>query len=118
MAVPEEHSPRRSGARPIGTYVGRSRDANPLEVKTVNGPTNTLKTSNRKMTKCVEATRSEFASILHAVARQPALLDRLHVDAYGAIAVPLKQVAWRIDTRHAQYAGDHGAATRASSRRR
>ena len=44
-----------------------------------------------KMTKCVEATRSEFASIRTGRAT-PALLDRLHVDAYGQ-SVPLKQVA-------------------------
>jgi ribosome recycling factor len=44
-----------------------------------------------KMTKCVEATRSEFASVRTGRAT-PALLDRLHVEAYGQ-AVPLKQVA-------------------------
>jgi len=44
-----------------------------------------------KMHKCVEATRSEFASIRTGRAT-PALLDRLHVEAYGQ-AVPLKQVA-------------------------
>ena len=44
-----------------------------------------------RMTKCVEATRSEFASIRTGRAT-PALLDRLHVDAYGQ-SVPLKQVA-------------------------
>jgi ribosome recycling factor len=44
-----------------------------------------------KMNKCVEATRAEFASIRTGRAT-PALLDRLHVEAYGA-AVPLKQVA-------------------------
>jgi len=44
-----------------------------------------------RMHKCVEATRSEFASIRTGRA-SPALLDRLHVDAYGQ-AVPLKQVA-------------------------
>ena len=43
------------------------------------------------MTKCVEATRSEFASIRTGRAT-PALLDRLHVEAYGQ-SVPLKQVA-------------------------
>lgn len=44
-----------------------------------------------KMQKCVESTRSEFASIRTGRAT-PALLDRLHVDAYGQ-SVPLKQVA-------------------------
>jgi ribosome recycling factor len=39
----------------------------------------------------VESTRGEFASIRTGRAT-PALLDRLHVEAYGA-AVPLKQVA-------------------------
>jgi ribosome recycling factor len=44
-----------------------------------------------RMTKCVEATRSDFASIRTGRAT-PALLDRLHVEAYGQ-SVPLKQVA-------------------------
>jgi ribosome recycling factor len=44
-----------------------------------------------KMGKCVEATRSEFAAIRTGRA-SPALLDRLHVEAYGQ-SVPLKQVA-------------------------
>jgi ribosome recycling factor len=44
-----------------------------------------------KMSKCVEATRGEFASVRTGRAT-PALLDRLHVEAYGQ-AVPLKQVA-------------------------
>lgn len=44
-----------------------------------------------KMQKCVDATRSEFAAIRTGRAT-PALLDRLHVDAYGQ-SVPLKQVA-------------------------
>jgi ribosome recycling factor len=44
-----------------------------------------------RMQKCVEATRGEFASIRTGRAT-PALLDRLHVEAYGQ-AVPLKQVA-------------------------
>ncbi len=44
-----------------------------------------------KMSKCVEATRHEFASIRTGRAT-PSLLDRLHVEAYGQ-AVPLKQVA-------------------------
>jgi ribosome recycling factor len=43
------------------------------------------------MSKAVEATRNEFASIRTGRAT-PALLDRLHVEAYGS-AVPLKQVA-------------------------
>lgn len=44
-----------------------------------------------RMSKCVEATRAEFASIRTGRAT-PALLDRLHVEAYGQ-PVPLKQVA-------------------------
>jgi ribosome recycling factor len=44
-----------------------------------------------RMQKCVESTRADFASIRTGRAT-PALLDRLHVDAYGQ-AVPLKQVA-------------------------
>ncbi len=44
-----------------------------------------------RMSKCVEATRSDFASIRTGRAT-PVLLDRLHVDAYGQ-SVPLKQVA-------------------------
>jgi len=44
-----------------------------------------------KMHKCVEATRSEFAAIRTGRAT-PALLDRLHVEAYGQ-AMPLKQLA-------------------------
>jgi ribosome recycling factor len=44
-----------------------------------------------KMSKCVDAARSDFASIRTGRAT-PALLDRLHVEAYGS-AVPLKQVA-------------------------
>jgi ribosome recycling factor len=50
-----------------------------------------LKDAESKMQKCVESTRGEFASIRTGRAT-PALLDRLHVEAYGA-AVPLKQVA-------------------------
>lgn len=50
-----------------------------------------LKEAENKMTKCVEATRGEFASIRTGRAT-PALLDRLHVEAYGS-SVPLKQVA-------------------------
>jgi ribosome recycling factor len=44
-----------------------------------------------RMTKCVEASRSEFASIRTGRA-SPALLDRLVVEAYGQ-SIPLKQVA-------------------------
>ncbi len=43
------------------------------------------------MSKAVDATRSEFASIRTGRAT-PALLDRLHVEAYGS-SVPVKQVA-------------------------
>jgi ribosome recycling factor len=50
-----------------------------------------LKDAESKMSKCVESTRAEFASIRTGRAT-PALLDRLHVEAYGS-AVPLKQVA-------------------------
>jgi ribosome recycling factor len=50
-----------------------------------------LKDTEQKMVKCVEATRSEFASIRTGRAA-PSLLDRLHVEAYGT-AVPLKQLA-------------------------
>jgi ribosome recycling factor len=50
-----------------------------------------LKDAESKMSKAVEATRSEFASIRTGRAT-PALLDRLHVEAYGA-SVPIKQVA-------------------------
>jgi ribosome recycling factor len=44
-----------------------------------------------RMSKCVEATGAEFASIRTGRA-SPALLDRLLVEAYGQ-SVPLKQVA-------------------------
>ena len=50
-----------------------------------------LKDAESKMQKAVEATRSEFAAVRTGRAT-PALLDRLHVEAYGS-AVPLKQVA-------------------------
>lgn len=43
------------------------------------------------MQKAIEATRNDFASVRTGRA-SPALLDRLHVEAYGA-TVPLKQVA-------------------------
>ncbi|HUZ48187.1 MAG TPA: ribosome recycling factor [Candidatus Dormibacteraeota bacterium] len=44
-----------------------------------------------RMTKCVDATQADFAAIRTGRAT-PALLDRLHVEAYGQ-AVPLNQVA-------------------------
>ncbi len=44
-----------------------------------------------RMGKCVDACRNEFASIRTGRAN-PALLDRLHVEAYGQ-EMPLKQVA-------------------------
>ena len=50
-----------------------------------------FKDVDSKMSKCIDATRAEFASIRTGRAT-PALLDRLHVEAYGQ-AVPLKQVA-------------------------
>lgn len=50
-----------------------------------------FKEAEGKMTKCVESTRAEFASIRTGRAT-PALLDRLQVEAYGT-SVPLKQVA-------------------------
>lgn len=50
-----------------------------------------LKDAENKMQKCVDSTRGEFSAIRTGRAT-PALLDRLHVEAYGA-AVPLKQVA-------------------------
>jgi len=53
--------------------------------------TDEFKDAEDKMHKSVEATRSEFASIRTGRAT-PALLDRLHVEAYGA-PVPLKSVA-------------------------
>ncbi len=54
-------------------------------------PDTVLKDADSKMLKCVDATRAEFSSIRTGRAT-PALLDRLHVEAYGA-AVPLKQIA-------------------------
>ena len=51
----------------------------------------TFKDAEGRMQKCVESTRGEFASIRTGRAT-PALLDRLHVEAYGS-SVPLKQVA-------------------------
>src|SRR5271155_556664 len=50
-----------------------------------------FKDLDARMSKCVEATRSDFSSIRTGRAT-PALLDRLHVEAYGS-PVPLKQVA-------------------------
>jgi ribosome recycling factor len=50
-----------------------------------------FKDAENRMQKCVESTRGEFASIRTGRAT-PALLDRLHVEAYGS-SVPLKQVA-------------------------
>jgi len=50
-----------------------------------------FKDLDARMGKCVEATRAEFSSIRTGRAT-PALLDRLHVEAYGQ-PVPLKQVA-------------------------
>ncbi len=50
-----------------------------------------FKSSEARMHKALDATRSDFASVRTGRA-SPALLDRLHVEAYGA-HVPLKQVA-------------------------
>ena len=50
-----------------------------------------FKTTEARMVKALEATRAEFSSIRTGRA-SPALLDRLHVEAYGS-EVPLKQVA-------------------------
>lgn len=50
-----------------------------------------IKDAEAKMGKAIEATRSDFAAIRTGRA-SPALLDRLHVEAYGS-HVPLKQVA-------------------------
>jgi len=52
---------------------------------------NFFKDTESKMNKAVDATRGEFASIRTGRAT-PALLDRLHVEAWGS-SVPLKQVA-------------------------
>jgi ribosome recycling factor len=49
------------------------------------------KDTEAKMAKAIEATRADFAGIRTGRA-SPALLDRIHVEAYGA-QVPLKQVA-------------------------
>jgi ribosome recycling factor len=50
-----------------------------------------FKHSEQRMQKAIEATRNDFASVRTGRA-SPALLDRLHVEAYGS-QVPLKQVA-------------------------
>ncbi|GAC1387810.1 MAG: ribosome recycling factor [Vulcanimicrobiaceae bacterium] len=50
-----------------------------------------MKDAESKMQKALDVTRSEFTAVRTGRAT-PALLDRLHVEAYGA-AVPLKQVA-------------------------
>jgi ribosome recycling factor len=50
-----------------------------------------FKTTEDRMQKAIDATRNDFASVRTGRA-SPALLDRLHVEAYGA-HVPLKQVA-------------------------
>ncbi|MEO6991620.1 MAG: ribosome recycling factor [Candidatus Baltobacteraceae bacterium] len=49
------------------------------------------KNAEAKMQKAIEATRNDFASVRTGRA-SPALLDRLHVEAYGAM-VPLKGAA-------------------------
>jgi len=50
-----------------------------------------FKAAEERMAKALEATRNDFATVRTGRA-SPALLDRLHVEAYGA-HVPLKQVA-------------------------
>jgi len=50
-----------------------------------------FKDAESRMSKAVDSTRSEFASIRTGRAT-PALLDRLHVEAWGS-SVPIKQVA-------------------------
>jgi ribosome recycling factor len=50
-----------------------------------------IKDAEAKMSKALEAARHDFTSVRTGRA-SPALLDRLHVEAYGAY-VPLKQVA-------------------------
>ncbi|MBD5656571.1 MAG: ribosome recycling factor [Candidatus Eremiobacteraeota bacterium] len=50
-----------------------------------------FKTTEQRMQKALDATRNDFASVRTGRA-SPALLDRIHVEAYGA-QVPLKQVA-------------------------
>jgi ribosome recycling factor len=60
-----------------------SAEANPVN--------DVYKHTEEKMQKAVEATRTEFSSVRTGRA-SPALLDRIHVEAYGT-SVPLKQVA-------------------------
>jgi len=50
-----------------------------------------FKSAETRMQKAIDVTRNEFASVRTGRA-SPALLDRLHVEAYGS-SVPLKQVA-------------------------
>jgi ribosome recycling factor len=50
-----------------------------------------FKSTEARMQKSIDATRNDFASVRTGRA-SPALLDRLHVEAYGA-STPLKQVA-------------------------
>ncbi|MBD5632847.1 MAG: ribosome recycling factor [Candidatus Eremiobacteraeota bacterium] len=50
-----------------------------------------VKATEQRMQKALEATRNDFASVRTGRA-SPALLDRLHVEAYG-VSTPLKQVA-------------------------
>jgi len=50
-----------------------------------------FKATETRMQKAIDATRNDFASVRTGRA-SPALLDRLHVEAYGS-SVPLKQVA-------------------------
>lgn len=52
---------------------------------------NVFKHAEERMQKALEATRIDFTSVRTGRA-SPALLDRIHVDAYGS-SVPLKQVA-------------------------
>jgi len=58
------------------------------DLQTLDG---VYKDTESRMTKAIEATRTEFASIRTGRAA-PSLLDRLQVEAYGS-TVPLKQVA-------------------------
>src|ERR1700689_4270153 len=53
--------------------------------------TGLLDDARERMHKCVESTRHEFSSVRTGRA-SPALLDRIHVDYYGALT-PLKQLA-------------------------
>ncbi len=50
-----------------------------------------FKATEARMQKALDATRNDFASVRTGRA-SPALLDRIHVEAYGS-SVPLKQVA-------------------------